>query len=317
MAKRKRSLPRKLGVSALGLILLAGIACQSGPTNQESSGVYTPVVVRPAAAAEGPAPFEVTLSTPRPVDGSLLFLSLHPILDVDPASVKIVFEGMEYPAFTKETSKDLSSLVVIPFNSAPRQTKVEVIWAGGRSEYPLEVVDGKYPSEKLTVDENKVNPPKSVMRRILREQKEIGALYKVIAKQRYWSGPFILPIESEITSQFGNKRLYNGKMASFHQGLDLRARTPLPIRAPEGAKVVLAKDLYFTGGTVILDHGFGLFTVYAHMSRIDVSVGDKVAKSQSLGLSGGSGRASGPHLHWGAVLFKQKFNPADLTRALH
>jgi murein DD-endopeptidase MepM/ murein hydrolase activator NlpD len=135
--------------------------------------------------------------------------------------------------------------------------------------------------------------------------------------KRHWSGPFLLPIESEVTSPFGNKRLYNGTMKNFHQGLDLRAREPTPIRAPEGAVVVLAKDLYFTGNTVILDHGYGLFTVYGHMSKLDVKKGQIVKKAELLGLSGATGRASGPHLHWGAVLMRMKFNPQDLVQSLH
>jgi murein DD-endopeptidase MepM/ murein hydrolase activator NlpD len=106
-------------------------------------------------------------------------------------------------------------------------------------------------------------------------------------------------------------------MKSYHKGVDLRARTPLPIRAPEGGKVALAKDLYFTGNTVILDHGYGLYTIYGHMSKLGVKVGERVAKGAVLGLSGMTGRANGPHLHWGAVLMGEKFNPENLTRVLH
>lgn len=312
MAKRKQSLHNRLNgrlvtLSFFAILFLPGFACKSGPKNVEV----------PLIREKNDSAFEVTLSNLKPVDGSLIFAQLHPLKNTNPKGLKIVFEGVEFPIFSSEGSEDLSALVVIPFNSKPRLSKIEVLWLGGRLDFPIEVVDGNYSKENLTVDEKKVNPPKSVMSRIRREQKEIGALYKKITPSRYWSGPFILPIESEVTSNFGNKRLYNGKMASFHQGLDLRARTPLPIRAPEGAKVVLAKDLYYTGNTVILDHGYGLFTVYAHMSKLDVHVDDRVTKGQVLGLSGMTGRASGPHLHWGAVLLHEKFNPSDLTRSLH
>jgi murein DD-endopeptidase MepM/ murein hydrolase activator NlpD len=323
MAKQKLGLPKTLLVAFF--TSFCALSCQSSPKptdSVKSESVKPPEPVQLQAVDKAAAPaFDVTLSANKVPDGSIVEISLHPLMEIDITSVKVTFEGKEFPVFPSGPAKDLASLVVIPFNSKPRQSKIELVWvkdkSSGKVEIPVEVIDGDYPSEKLTVDEKKVNPPKKVMKRIAREVKEIGALYKKIDKDRHWSGPFSLPIESEVTSRFGNKRLFNGKMASFHQGLDLRARTPLPIHAPEGAKVAMAKDLYFTGNTVILDHGYGLFTIYGHMSRLDVKAGDKITKGQVLGLSGMTGRASGPHLHWGAVLLHEKFNPADLTRVPH
>ena len=246
---------------------------------------------------------------------------LKPLVTLDPLSIRVTFEGTDFPVFEKEKGV-YASLVVVAFNTKPRDAKIEIAYSkkGANKKQgialPITVVDGNYRSEVLKVQEEKVNPPKRVMKRIMAEQKEIGALYRVIEKKRYWKGAFALPIPSEITSPFGNKRLFNGSMKSFHQGLDLRARTPTPIHAPEGAVVAMAKDLYFTGNTVILDHGYGLFTIYGHMSKLEVKKGDTIEKGQLLGLSGMTGRASGPHLHWGAVLMKQKFNPQDLVQVL-
>jgi murein DD-endopeptidase MepM/ murein hydrolase activator NlpD len=308
MAKLKLGLPKAFGT--IFFTSFFALSCQSSPKSIDSAKPEP-------AATQSTSAFDVVLSSNRAVDGSIVYISLHPLTEVDGSDVSVAFEGISFPVFPSGPAKDLAAIVVMPFNSKPRKSKIELTWKGGKAEFPIEVVDGNYPSEKLTVDEKKVNPPKKVMKRIMREVKEVGALYKKIDRERHWSGPFSLPIDSEITSKFGNKRLFNGKMASFHQGLDLRARTPLPIHAPEGAKVVLAKDLYYTGNTVILDHGYGLFTIYAHMSKLDVKVGDKVTKGQVMGLSGMTGRASGPHLHWGAVLMHEKFNPADLTQILH
>jgi len=324
MAKQRLGSSRRF-LGALGFLLgtsVFALSCQSAPKVSEPPPTPEPVkaeAVRPEpfqakSTVKSDPVFDITLSSDKVADGSIVVVGLHPLMEIDVAGVTVKFEGKEFPVFLAGPAKDLEALVVIPFNSKPRRTKIELAWSGGRADVPIEVIDGNYPSEKLTVDEKKVNPPKKVMKRIIREVKEIGKLYRKIDQERYWSGPFALPIDSEVTSRFGNKRLFNGSMKSFHQGLDLRARTPTPIHAPEGARVVLAKDLYFTGNTVILDHGYGLFTIYGHMSRIDVKVGDKVAKGQVMGLSGMSGRASGPHLHWGAVLMHQKFNPADLTK---
>ncbi len=325
MAKLERSSSKHGWVFPFISVLFVSVifSCQSGAkigpdaalTSDEEKVVLPPQQPEKPATLKASA-FDVSLSSSDVPDGTLVAMKIHPLSEVDVAGMKVTFEGKEFPIFKARTGKVLESIIVVPFNSKPRESKVELSWLGGRTEVPIRIVDGNYPSEQLTVDEKKVNPPKKVLKRIMREVKEIGALYLKVTPEKYWQGNFDLPIKSEVTSPFGNKRLYNGKMAGFHQGLDLRARTPLPIKAPEGAKVVLSKDLYFTGNTVILDHGYGLFTIYAHLSRIDVKVGDRLTRGQVLGLSGATGRISGPHLHWGAVLMKQKFNPGDLTRVL-
>lgn len=306
-------------------------ACKSAQEKTEAtevavpSGSTSPVVeVKAVKAAEDQTKpsFDLTLSSDKGPDGSLLYVEIFPVSgNVDSTSLRVKFEGEEFPVFrTGKDGKKFASLVVIPFNSPPRQSKIDLTWTEQQknrsASVAFEVIDGKYRSETLTVDEKKVSPPKKVMKRIIKEVKEIGAIYKVSTPEKLWSGPFVLPLNSEVTSPFGNKRIYNGHMKNFHQGLDLRARTPLPIRAPADGKVVLAKDLYFTGNTVILDHGYGLYTIYGHMSKLGVKVGDKVSLQTVLGLSGATGRASGPHLHWGGVLMKKKFNPQDLTKVL-
>jgi murein DD-endopeptidase MepM/ murein hydrolase activator NlpD len=184
------------------------------------------------------------------------------------------------------------------------------------AKVPLQIVDGNYHEEKLKVSPKHVAPKKKDLIRIEKEQKEIGLLYKKIREEREWKGPFGFPIQSIVTSPYGGKRLFNGQLQSSHQGLDLRAKMRTPILAPTGGTVVLAKELFFTGNTVILDHGYGLFTIYAHMSKLKVKRGDVVTTGKLLGLSGMTGRASGPHLHWGAVLRAVKLDPLDLTRVI-
>lgn len=323
-------------------VLMAGVcaffsmtSCQSAQKKAEPADPVTVVpsmssstpaveVVKPIKAVEDESKpsFDLTLSSDKAPDGSLLYVEISRVSgDLDSTSLRIKFEGEEFPVFrVGKDGKRFAALVVIPFNSPARQSKIDLTWTEQQknrsASVAVEVVDGKYRSETLTVNEKKVSPPKKVMKRILKEVKEIAAIYKISSPEKLWEGPFVLPLNSEITSPFGNKRLYNGHMKNFHQGLDLRARTPLPINAPAGGKVALAKDLYFTGNTVILDHGYGLYTIYGHMSKFAVKVGDKVTKDTVLGLSGATGRVSGPHLHWGGVLMKKKFNPQDLTKVL-
>lgn len=308
-------------------VCLALSSCKSMVTETEESpsapviAVAVPLEVKGVKSKDpNSSPvFDLSLSSKQVPDGTLLLLRIHPLIETDTGKMKVRFEGEEFPTFNYSDG-NIGALVAVPFNSKPRVTRVDFFWVEGTrtqsTSIPLEVVDGNYKSETLKVDEKKVTPPKKVMKRIMREQKEIGAIYRTITAEKIWSGTFSYPLDTELTSPFGTKRVYNGHMNGFHQGLDFRARTPIPIKAPENARVALAKDLYFTGNTVILDHGYGLYTIYGHMSRLDVKAGDRITKAQILGLSGASGRATGPHLHWGAVLMRQKFNPLDLKRVL-
>jgi murein DD-endopeptidase MepM/ murein hydrolase activator NlpD len=214
----------------------------------------------------------------------------------------------------------------VPHSHAPGRVRVRLApvssnrLLASRAEEGLqldfEIVDGKYPAETLSVEEKHVKPSRQVMKRIEAEQREVGKIYRKLTAQKYWSGAFSLPIESAVTSPFGTKRLFNGAMKSFHKGLDLRAAVGTPVVAPAGGKVVLAKDLYFTGNTVLLDHGYGFVTLYAHLQEIKVKNGQEVGKGTLLGLSGSTGRVSGPHLHWGAIIHRTKVDPRDLLTVL-
>ncbi len=131
---------------------------------------------------------------------------------------------------------------------------------------------------------------------------------------RRWDRAFALPVEAPLRENFGARRVLNGKTQSRHAGVDLVAATGAPIKAPAPGTVRLAEDLYFSGGTVIVDHGGDLFTTYFHMSRIDVKPGDRVQTGDVLGAVGATGRVTGPHLHWGARLNGARVNPLDLLK---
>ena len=211
----------------------------------------------------------------------------------------------------------IRALFAVPFGQEPGIQKVVLSGPGQLvREIQFEVVDGKYASEVLKVDPKFTKLSPKVEARIKRESRLVGAIYERSEQRRYWKGPFVLPIKSRVTSQFGNKRMFNGELKSFHSGLDLQAPVATPVRAPAAGKVVLTKALFLTGKTVILDHGYGLFTSYAHLNSTRVKVGQVVAQGKILGLSGMTGRASGPHLHWGAIVHHSKINPVDLVEEL-
>jgi murein DD-endopeptidase MepM/ murein hydrolase activator NlpD len=309
----------KRSLLAFGVVFFLSLSCTSFSKSPEKKQADNSSV--PSENSNGgneEKPFRLSSNVAK--DGSLILLFIQDVKESPLQNLKVQFEGESYPVMEGSEPQRKFALIPVAFNSKPRSTKVLISYnekdKETKVELPLTVEDGNYPSEVLKVGAKHIDPPKSVVKRILAEQKEVGALYRIEKKERYWKGQFSKPIDSEITSPYGNKRVYNGKMKSFHQGMDFRAKVGTPILSPEGGVVVLAKDLYFTGGTVILDHGFGFFTVYCHMSEVKTKVGVAVKKGEVLGLSGATGRVSGPHLHWGAVVNRQKVNPENLLRVL-
>lgn len=265
--------------------------------------------------------FDVELKTSKVVDGGLVFLKITPKrADIKDPKFTVVFEKKPFEVFTLDKGKSFMALVVVPYDSLPRKTEVEVELkaesVNEKLDVPIQVLSGKYPKAvaALKVDKGFVELTPQDIERDKKEKAESAEIYARVTPKVYWTGAFKKPVESEITSPFGKKRTYNDpKMApKIHWGTDLRAPTGTPIKAPAPGLVVLAKDLFFSGGTVIIDHGYGLFTTYMHMSKIDVKVGSEIKTGDRLGLSGATGRVEAAHLHWGAKVSNQNFNPVYL-----
>jgi murein DD-endopeptidase MepM/ murein hydrolase activator NlpD len=157
------------------------------------------------------------------------------------------------------------------------------------------------------------NLSEEVLERIHREQEEFSRAFATSTPQRLWEGAFVPPVSAEISSPFGYRRVINGTPRAPHTGTDLRVPTGTEVRAPNHGKVVLLGDFFFSGNSVILDHGGGLFTMYFHLSEFRVEEGATVGKGDVIGLSGMTGRVTGPHLHWGARLNNARIDPFELV----
>lgn len=188
-----------------------------------------------------------------------------------------------------------------------REVTVESPDGATRLALPFEVLRGKFRIQKLSVDPKYVEVPPAEQERVKADGARVNAAYRSAEAARRWSS-FARPVAFE-GGNFGARRVYNGKTQSFHAGLDMLAPKGTPVAAAADGRVALAGDLYFSGGTVLLDHGGGLFTSYMHLSRVDVKDGDIVAKGTILGLVGATGRVTGPHLHWAARLHGARVNP--------
>lgn len=178
----------------------------------------------------------------------------------------------------------------------------------------IEIHPAHYRIGKLTVEPKFVEPGPD-------EQKEIAAdvelktkIFATSAPEPLWHGSFRVPVHSPPTDSFGTRRMFNGKLASIHKGMDFRAPMGTVVRASNSGVVVLARHLYFEGNCVIIDHGLGLYTLSMHFSRIDVQEGQHVNAGDKLGLSGATGRVTGPHLHWAVRWQNAYLDPAKLLK---
>ena len=178
--------------------------------------------------------------------------------------------------------------------------------------HAVSILHKDFPEERLTVSSKYVEPPAEVQERLAEERKQVGKVYRTRRDIAPAEESFVRPVPGEPTSTFGKRRFFNDKPRSPHPGLDLRAATGTPVKAAGAGVVAIAQDLYYSGNTVIIDHGGGLFTIYAHLSEIEVSVGDELAAGVFIGKSGATGRVTGPHLHWGAKIGNRPFDPAAL-----
>jgi murein DD-endopeptidase MepM/ murein hydrolase activator NlpD len=210
--------------------------------------------------------------------------------------------------------------VGVDLDSRPGDHAVNVTFSydDGRARVanePVIVGAQQYPTTELQVEERYVELSPEDQARADREGAETTAIYDTFTPQRFWTAAFEIPVRGAKDGRnFGHRRVFNGQPRAPHSGADLRATTGTPIYAANRGRVVLAKNLFYSGNAVFIDHGFGLYTTYLHLSKIDVAVGDIVDRGQQLGLAGATGRVTGPHLHWGVRLLDARVDPFSLVR---
>lgn len=194
-------------------------------------------------------------------------------------------------------------------------TGADTTGAAGGGKTTLTVVRKQFETRRLRVGGEFVNPPAAEAERIASEAMRLAAIF-THATPRAWRGTFQVPVPGTATSSFGRLTVLNGEPRGRHQGADFRAATGTPVVAPNAGRVVLAEDLYFSGNTLVIDHGLGMFSLLAHLSHIDVTEGRDVVRGEMLGLSGATGRVTGPHLHWALRLSEFSVDPLAVVAVL-
>jgi len=229
-------------------------------------------------------------------------------------AAEIQWQGKTVP-YTK-IGKDWVSVIGIDLDVQPGDYSAEIrVTKNGaveKSTVTVNVKAVKFPVQHLQVAEQYVELSPENTERALREAKELEEIHNTITPEALWREPFVVPIPGGVGSSFGKRRVFNGESRNPHAGADLKATTGTPIRSTNRGRVVLAKGLFFTGNTVIVDHGLGIYTLYAHLSRMNVKEGEIVERAKVIGLAGATGRVTGPHLHWGAKVQNTRVDPFSL-----
>jgi murein DD-endopeptidase MepM/ murein hydrolase activator NlpD len=189
---------------------------------------------------------------------------------------------------------------------------------GERVDVSREIQVGKplFRSQSLRVEPRFVEPPKESLPRIEKERARLGELSHTVDRERPWHAPFGPPLDSLVSEAFGVRRTFNGKLATQHRGVDLKGAMGTPIAAPGAGRIVLVGDLYYTGNTVVIDHGYGVLSLLAHMSKVLAKEGQLVERGEIVGEVGATGRVTGPHLHWSAWVNGTSIDPLSLVAAI-
>ena len=206
----------------------------------------------------------------------------------------------------------------IPLETDPGKHSLKVSWAEQSSSESFKVKKHKYKTQHITIkNKRKVSPNKQDMERITKEKGNIVAALKHWSDDPTLENAFVLPVSGRLSSPFGLRRYFNKKPRKPHSGIDIAAPEGTPIVAPLAGTIIDTGDYFFNGNSIFIDHGMGLVTMYCHMSKTKVKVGDRVEQGQEIGAIGKTGRVTGPHLHWAVSLNDARVDPGLFFKDLN
>jgi murein DD-endopeptidase MepM/ murein hydrolase activator NlpD len=282
---------RLRGVVLFVAAWFAAAGCAAGQV--AGDGQHVPI------GGGGAIPARATRLPASASQGAMVIGNTHPAAIVEYAGRSL--RVTPYGSFAFGVGRDATGEAVLRIRQ-PASDWIEHRIAIVPRDWPIERIDGVPPAT--------VNPPKAIAERIAREQALVSAVRTRDDERVGFAQHFIRPVEGRVSGRFGNQRVYNGTPKSPHSGMDIAAPNGTQVKAPADGVISFANgDLYLTGGTVVLDHGHGISSNFLHLSRIEVKVGDAVKQGQVIGAVGATGRATGPHLHWGMNWFDVRIDP--------
>ena len=257
----------------------------------------------------------MTLSDSTPEPGDVVRLDV--VCGCEATGATATVFGKNVPLFATGDGGQWSGLIGVDLDvtsgTYPVTIAVEEVATGSNTTTAgLSVGTKSFPVRRLSVPARFVELPAGVIGRIQDESHRLDTLFQSATQPRQWHGPFQAPANGPISGNFGARSVFNGQPRSPHSGLDFRSGAGTPVTAPAAGVVVLADPLYFTGNTVVIDHGLGLYSLLAHLSKFAIKDGDRVQPGQVVGFVGATGRVTGPHLHWTVRLNGARVDPRSL-----
>jgi murein DD-endopeptidase MepM/ murein hydrolase activator NlpD len=248
-----------------------------------------------------------TLPQERRVPGGIAFVQLP---GSDAQQPPTVLFGDHQTAVIKRAGHWVA-LVGIPLSTHPGLQVLEVTSATGAAQVSFEVRDRKYRTQYIKLqNQRQVEPNPEDVQRIEQEQARSSTALSRFTLEGEPAFALRVPVSGVRSDSYGSRRVFNGQPRNPHSGMDIAAPTGTQIRAPAAGTVVEAGDFFFNGNTLYIDHGYGLITMYCHLSKLGVQLGDRVTQGQVIGEVGATGRVTGPHLHWGVALNRAMVDPA-------
>lgn len=285
--------PRLLALAATAILAAA-------PARSSDSLAHDAILITPAKLANG-SPFLLTVSLESRASTLTGRWQSHPI---------VFFPSADHRTWSSLAGVDVETTpghYPLTIEVDPDETTHRTL------HQELSIEEAPYEKVPLTVPDKFVEPNAAALKVIAADKIVKDKAFAQSSPKPEWSSSFTPPLRTGVMSDsFGTQRVFNGKLASVHRGLDYHAKTGTPVAAINSGRVVLARPLYFEGGCVVIDHGLGLMSVYMHLSKIEVRVGARVRRGQIIALSGASGRATGPHLHLGVRWQGSYLDPAKL-----
>ena len=218
---------------------------------------------------------------------------------IDKKNVKVSEDGYFVFGIDRDRKFDLT---ITKINNGKKEKIIKKVL---KRKYNIQRIDG--------LEESKVTPPESVYKRIKKENNKIGEARAINSDLSFFKNQFIMPVEGIISGVYGSQRILNGKPRWPHYGIDIAAKKGTMIKSSGSGVVTMAEDdLYYTGGTIIMDHGHGISTIYSHLETVLVSVGDKINKGDLIGTVGSTGRSTGPHLDFRVNWFQTRLDPMSI-----
>ncbi len=267
--------------------------------------ILTIFATYPAHAEDKPVQAEIILEPAKPGPGDIMVVTIKN----SSGPVEGTFNGKNI--YFNPSKESVKAIVAVDYFTEPGTYDLVASVNGTVLRQTVEVVKKDYPVQRLTLPKNMVELSPKNERRAEREQKRMAAIWPH-DNNRSWTGDFINPLEGEIITPFGVRRFINNTPKSPHTGIDVAGEQGDKIHAPNDGVVALVDRQFFAGNAVVLDHGQGIYTMFFHLSKVLVKKGQKVSKGDVIALVGATGRATGPHLHWGVRVQGARVDPLEL-----